>query len=191
MSDLLFIRHAETDLAGTFCGHADPPLNGRGHAQIRNLIAQLGSQSFDAVYSSDLRRAVDTASELARALNLPCTTTSNLREISFGSWEGLTWSQIEENDSDYAARWLEFYPSLPAPGGEPYAIFKGRILYEVNLLRVLAVHKHLAVVTHAGVMRIVLQTLLGHSEQEAWKRTTPYCSYFALEGAAANQQVSP
>ena len=56
MSGLLFIRHAETDMAGTFCGHSDPSVNARGKQQILNLVAHLKpTKTIDEVYCSDLR----------------------------------------------------------------------------------------------------------------------------------------
>ncbi len=182
MKSALFIRHAETDMAGTFCGHSDPPLNARGQAQLPDLIEQLASHPFDAIYSSDLRRAVETATSLAAAFAAPCTTSRNLREIDFGSWEGLTWSEIEGRDAEYASRWIKSFPKLPAPNGETFAAFECRVLREVEHLLAFADNKRLAIVTHAGVMRIVLHTLLGHTQQQAWELTRSYCSFFVYAG---------
>jgi broad specificity phosphatase PhoE len=190
MKRLVFIRHAETDLAGTFCGHSDPPINARGQSQVKDLIAQLAPEHFDAIYSSDLRRAVDTTASLAQAFAVPCTTTPNLREIYFGDWEGMAWTEIESRDPDYARRWVELSPHLPAPGGEPFATFELRILHEIDHLLGLAADKRLAVVTHGGVMRTVLRTFLGHTEQQAWDLTKSYCSFFVYTGASACQEVS-
>ena len=66
MTGLLFIRHAETDMAGTFCGHSDPPINAAGQQQVAQMISTLTSESIDEIYSSDLRRAVDTANLLSQ-----------------------------------------------------------------------------------------------------------------------------
>ena len=99
---LLLIRHAETDAAGTFCGHADPPVNARGTAQIEELVAKLACYQVEVVYSSDLRRALATAEAVATYFSVPLKTTSNLREIGFGDWENATWSEIEVRDPAYA-----------------------------------------------------------------------------------------
>lgn len=189
MKGLVFIRHAETDLAGTFCGHSDPPINARGQVQVKDLIAQLAPAHVDAIYSSDLRRAADTAASLAQAFAVPCITTPNLREISFGDWEGMTWTEIEDRDPDYARRWIELSPRLPAPGGEPFETFEFRILREIEPLLRLAADKRLAVVTHGGVMRTVLRAFLGHTEQQAWGLTKAYCSSFVYAGADVSQGV--
>ena len=176
MNPILFIRHAETDLAGTFCGHSDPPVNSTGREQIAALIASLAGQSFDAIYTSDLRRAVETATAFA----VPIVKSSRLREIHFGKWEGLTWAEIEQRDPAYAQSWVKSFPALPAPGGEVFESFERRIVDKVNHLISLAGSQRIAVVTHAGVMRVVLRTFLKHTEQEALDRTKSYCSSFRL-----------
>jgi alpha-ribazole phosphatase/probable phosphoglycerate mutase len=178
MSTLLFIRHAETDMAGTFCGHSNPPVNARGHQQIHVLLKALHAEPIDAVYSSDLHRAVITAVALTKAFACPSSTTSALREIDFGEWEGLTWPEIETKDAAYARDWSNAYPDLPAPGGEFFDAFQARVLTEVQHLLTLTGEGCLAVVTHAGVMRVVLRALCGLDEQKAWERTRLYCGFF-------------
>jgi broad specificity phosphatase PhoE len=177
---LLFIRHAETDFAGRFCGHSDPPVNQRGLRQIEELIEALkiesvGAGSIDAIYTSDLSRTLATADAIGRLFGLSPIKVPGLREIGFGEWEGLSWAEIESRDPVYARQWSEAYPNLPAPGGEGFEAFQSRVLSEVNRLLAMS-HRCAAVVTHAGVMRVVLRSLCGLEEQEAWERTKAYCS---------------
>ena len=187
MSDLLFIRHAETDMAGTFCGHSDPPINATGHRQIHELVAAFSSQPIAEVYSSDRQRAITTARALADSLGVPCTQRDALREIDFGDWESLTWQQIETRDPSYAKRWIDAFPSLPAPNGERMDHFEARVLNEIAyLLRQSESHsdeKSIAVVTHAGVMRTILHRLCRLDGEEIWKRTKPYCCTFRYHRA--------
>lgn len=180
MNGVLFIRHAETDMAGTFCGHSNPPINARGRKQIQQLVDELNDEEINCVLTSDLERAVSTADTLADALGVPCTKRPNLREINFGTWEGLTWQQIQEHDEAYARKWAEAYPDLPAPGGESFADFQTRVIAEVTEILNTIDRHHGAVVTHGGVMRVVLQVMCGLAEDEAWERTRPYCSFFKL-----------
>jgi alpha-ribazole phosphatase/probable phosphoglycerate mutase len=178
MSEILFIRHAETDMAGTFCGRSDPELNARGRAQLGELTDQLRAKNIGAVYTSDLRRAQETGDAIAEAFAVDCYMRPTLREIDFGQWEGLTWKQIEQRDKIYARRWVAEYPRLSAPNGESFRDFEQRVLDEVKFLSMRAAieGRRIAVVTHAGVLRLVLCVLHECSEDEAWEQTRPYCS---------------
>jgi broad specificity phosphatase PhoE len=181
MDSLLFIRHAETDLAGRFCGHSNPPVNERGFRQIEQLLDRLRSEPIDAVYSSDLSRSVATADAIGGVFGLPSIAIPQLREIDFGEWEGLSWAQIESRDQAYARRWSEAYPDLPAPGGEPFLAFQSRVLLQVKHLLRVPTASSAAVVTHAGVMRVVLRSLSRLEEQDAWERTRSYCAFFRYQ----------
>jgi alpha-ribazole phosphatase len=178
MSEILFIRHAETDMAGTFCGHSDPELNARGHSQLAALIDRLRVENLGAVYTSDLRRAHTTGRAVAEAFGVKCHLRPALREIDFGRWEGATWREIEQRDEAYARRWVEEYPRSPAPGGESFRDFERRVMDEVKFLsmRGEAEDQSIAVITHAGVLRTVLRTLQGYSDDDAWEQTSAYCS---------------
>lgn len=178
MSELLLIRHAETDMAGTFCGHSNPELNTTGRVQLAGLINGLRMDQIGVVYTSDLRRAYTTGTAIAAAFDVDCHVRRALREINFGQWEGITWSEIERRDNAYARRWIEEYPRLPAPDGESFHDFEQRVLDEVKVLSLKAevAGCAIAVVTHAGVLRTVLCALQGCSEEDAWEQTKSYCS---------------
>jgi broad specificity phosphatase PhoE len=178
MGTLLFIRHAETDMAGLFCGHSDPPVNERGHRQIEGLLRELESESIDAVYTSDLSRALTTADAIAKAFRLSAIAVPGLREIDFGEWEGMSWREIESRNATYARKWSETYPQLPTPGGESFEAFQSRVMAEVEQLLTLPDQKCLAVVTHGGVMRVILRALCGLDEKAAWEQTKTYCGFF-------------
>ena len=187
VTGIVFIRHAATDMAGTFCGQSDPPVNALGRRQIDDLAARLSDEAWDVIYSSDLRRAVATAKGLVRGSALEVVTTPRLREIDFGAWEGLCWRQIEEVDRVYAQRWIEGFPALPAPSGESFPDFEGRVLGIAEELLRMAETKRIAVVAHGGVMRVVLRSLLGYTEQAAWELTKPYCCLFTVDGATRGE----
>ena len=178
MSELIFIRHTETDMAGTFCGHSDPELNARGHTQLDELINRLRTEEIGVVYTSDLRRAHTAGRAIAEAFAVDCHVRSALREISFGQWEGMAWEEIERRDDVYARRWIAEYPRLPAPDGESLQDFERRVLDELRVLSLEtgAAGCRAAVVTHAGVLRTVLRVLHGYSEVNAWEQTRSYCS---------------
>jgi alpha-ribazole phosphatase len=191
MSEILFVRHAQTDMAGRFCGHSDPELNALGRLQLSQLLEELRVEKIGEVYSSDLRRARQTASEVAREFGVSLSVRSSLREIDFGEWEGLCWEKIEARDGEYARRWMEEYPQLSAPGGERFCDFERRVLDEVDSLCEKAKSRKIAVVTHAGVMRVVLCALHGCSEEDSWEKTRSYCCIVrhAVSEASATRRV--
>ena len=173
MSEMYFIRHGETAMAGTFCGHSDPELNDRGRDQAKSLRHLQGLQ---CVYSSDLRRALSTA----EAMGVPVVVRPALREMYFGQWEGLRWEEIERADAGYAGEWLARYPELSAPGGESFQDFEARVINELEWL--LDQPGPVAVVTHGGVLRVVLRHWQGCSDAEAWQRTQAYGCVVTFQG---------
>ena len=129
MTILALVRHGQTDwnLEGRYQGQADPPINDAGRSQARTLADQLGGRRFDAIYSSDLRRAVETATIIAERLNLPVRLDPRLREVSQGEWEGVVSEEIKARyPAEWAARKKDVVHSRP-PGGESAAELAQRI----------------------------------------------------------------
>ncbi|HWH04956.1 MAG TPA: histidine phosphatase family protein, partial [Gaiellaceae bacterium] len=108
MTTIVLARHGETDWnrEQRFQGHADRPLNELGREQARELAERLRNDRIDAVYSSPLVRALETAETVAAALGLPVETREALREVDVGSWEGLSRDEIEERHPEDFARWV-------------------------------------------------------------------------------------
>src|SRR5438132_1605088 len=99
---LLLVSHAQTDwnVEGRFQGQTDIPLNSYGRLQARKLQQRLASTPLDAIVASDLSRARETAEIVAAAHGKPVRTDRRLRELHFGSWEGLTYSEIQAKYPD-------------------------------------------------------------------------------------------
>jgi broad specificity phosphatase PhoE len=181
-STLLFLRHAETDLAGTFCGATDPPLNPRGLAQLSCLLRSVADLRLDAIYTSDLARARQTAEALAVPRATPIHPRPALRQINFGDWETLTWQQIEAANPGFAARWVAEFPNLTPPNGEPIALFRHRVVEEIAFIRQQTHAQTVAVVTHSTVLRVLLEEFGHFAPHHAWERTRDYtCSLRATQ----------
>ena len=181
MKHLLLIRHAETDMAGRFCGHSDPELNEDGHQQLAGIVDRLAEYAIRRIYTSDLRRARQTAEVIASHFGIGFEVRPGLREIHFGQWEGLPWSDIETRDPALAKSWAEQYPNSTAPGGESFRQFEHRVCAESAFLLAEATEYPIAVVTHAGFIRVLLTNSYGVLEEEAWKLTREYRSVMALD----------
>lgn len=175
---IIFIRHAETNMRGLYCGHANPPVNAAGHRQIQSLLRELSGEHIDAIFTSDLQRAVTTACSIAQEFSIIPVVRVEWRELHFGDWEGLSWDEIERQDIDYAQQWIKCFPDLTAPGGESFWIFRDRVLSELSRVITSTTGRSVAVVTHGGVLRVVLQTICNLSQQEALDATKEYCAWF-------------
>ncbi|HZD30548.1 MAG TPA: histidine phosphatase family protein [Candidatus Angelobacter sp.] len=153
---LVLVRHAHTAMAGTFCGVSDPPLSAEGLAQLPALNQRLEAYRVTHVFSSPLQRARQTATAIAQERGLQVHYVEFLHELAFGSWEGLDWDQVVARDPEYAQRWLDLYPSVPAPGGEYFSDFMQRILHAMSDITGQIGNGCAAVVTHGGVIRTFL-----------------------------------
>jgi broad specificity phosphatase PhoE len=156
MKTLLLIRHAHTDMAGRFCGHSDPELSTTGRQQLSETVGKLQPWTLSAVYTSDLKRAVQTAEAIASHRNVPIELRTGLREIYFGDWEGKSWEEIERADPTTASSWLKAYPNKPPPGGEAFRDFEQRVRRELSAMAALAECGVVAAVTHAGFIRTAI-----------------------------------
>jgi alpha-ribazole phosphatase len=181
VTHLFLVRHAETDMAGRFCGQSDPDLNEQGRQQLAGLVNRLSQDAIRRVYTSDLRRARQTAEAIARHFGVGLHVRPGLREIDFGLWEGLSWSEIEVRDPVLARNWVEEFPNSTAPCGESFQQFESRVRRETAFLLGEAANSPIAVVTHAGFVRVVLTKWCKVSQQEAWDRTKDYGSVVVLD----------
>jgi broad specificity phosphatase PhoE len=144
VATILLARHGETDwnLERRFQGWADQPLNETGREQARALRDQLRETPFDAVYTSDLKRAHETAEIVAAPHGVPVVADEGLREIDVGPLQGRTWTELHEAYGD--GEW---------PHGETREEHRARV--HDALLRIARRHagQRILVVTHGGTMR--------------------------------------
>jgi broad specificity phosphatase PhoE len=160
MGKLLLIRHAHTQMAGRFCGHSDPELSSTGRQQLLEIVAQLQRWPLSTIFTSDLKRAVQTAEAIASARNLSIQLRTGLREINFGDWEGRSWEEIEAADPAGASSWLKAYPHGTPPGAEAFCDLEQRVRNELEAFAALMDHKNVvAAVTHAGFIRTALSLI--------------------------------
>ena len=158
---ILLARHGESDwnVARRWQGHADRPLTEKGRRQARALAERLRSVELDAVCSSDLQRAADTAAEVARAQGLEVTELPELREVDVGSWSGLTRAEAEERFPEGVARWREGFPGWD--DGETYEAMTERVVGAVVGIARAHEGRRALVVSHGGPIRALHASALG------------------------------
>ena len=160
---VLLIRHGQSrgNAEGRFGGHTDTPLSARGRRQAEATAKTLASEKFSAIYSSDLKRAVETATPLARLTGAPLETSDAFRERSVGVMEGLTFEEA-------AAQYPEQYAALlhrdfehVLLGGESYRQTLDRASKRLD--EIIEKHKggRIAVFTHTGAICILILHLMG------------------------------
>ena len=168
---LLLIRHGETDwnAASRFQGQYDVPLNPRGRRQAAALARRLASETIQALYASNLQRAWETAQPIAAGSGLAATPEPRWREMSFGAWEGLTYSEIEQRDRDALLAWQADPSRAPPPQGETLdqVVNRVREAYD-DLLRRHSGHT-VALVAHGGPLRLLLCLALGLPPHRYWQ----------------------
>jgi broad specificity phosphatase PhoE len=169
---ILIARHGESDWNRTkrWQGHADRPLTERGREQARALAERLGHIELDAVYSSDLQRARDTAAVVAESQELELRIEPDLREVDVGSWSGLTRAEAEERFPEGFARWSAGFPGWE--DGETYDDMTKRVLAAVDRIATAHADERTLVVSHGGPIRAMHAAAL-ELDIHAYRRLRP------------------
>lgn len=158
---IVLVRHGETDWnrEHRFQGRADVPLNEAGRAQALELAATLAGEEFAAVYSSPLRRALETAEILAAGRDVDVLADEALLEVDVGSWSGLTVDEVARRFPGGHARWLESRAGWD--DGETIEELGRRVVAGLLALGRRHPGERLLAVTHGGPIRSVAALLRG------------------------------
>lgn len=164
---VLLVRHGQTawNAEGRIQGHTDIALDGTGLRQARRLADALDGEAVDAIYSSDLARALQTAAPLAMRRALPIRPLADLRERAFGALEGRTFPEIEALDPQAALRWRQRDPQWQPPGGESLDDFRHRAVSALRAIASAHGGQTVVVVTHGGTLDILHREALSLSLQ--------------------------
>lgn len=120
MTEILLVRHGQTDwnLERRIQGHTDIPLNAEGIAQSLALAERMQAERYDAVFSSDLTRAAQTAQIISERLSVPLIFDPRLREVNHGQWEGMLIDEVRRTFGSAYQAFRDDKPGARAPGGE-------------------------------------------------------------------------
>jgi broad specificity phosphatase PhoE len=134
MTTLYLIRHGQTpwNVEGRYQGQSDPPLTEKGRQQAQTTTAKLAEVGFDAIYSSNLIRARQTADALSQATGLPVWLDPRLQEINQGQWQGVLIDDIRAGWPDALHGWEADPWRHHPPGGETLQQVQTRLFAAIN-----------------------------------------------------------
>ena len=170
---LLLVRHGETDwnLARRYQGQSAVPLNQKGIQQAEQLARRLSGEKIDAIYSSDSPRALETATQVLNLQEQAPALQKDARwqEICFGAWDGLTYEEVEAKWKSEVAGWYADPVNSSPPGGETILQMSKRVQSALNDLKSKHKEETVLIVTHGGVIQLLLCMLLGVELNRYWQ----------------------
>lgn len=175
---LLVVRHGETEsnVKKVIQGQLPGALTQKGIEQSKAVAEELAGEEFDAIYTSDLKRCLDTATFIAEHhKQIPLIASPHLREISFGSYEGkpaveLDWSTVEG----------DFY-HRQAGGGESILQLQSRVMEFVEKISTLHSSGNVLLVTHGGPMRVIKANLERVFLEDLYKDRIENCTVWSFD----------
>ncbi|WP_176891614.1 histidine phosphatase family protein [Fusobacterium varium] len=167
MGKLIIVRHGQTQMnvEGIFFGKLNPGLNEMGRVQCKKAEDILKKHGYDAVYSSDLLRAAETA-ELVNYLKLPIKFDKRLQEIDFGIFEGLSYKEIKEKYPAECEKSKNEWKTFDFVTGESLEKLQSRA---IEFIESLDKTKNNLVVTHWGVINCILSWYFSDKLESYWK----------------------
>jgi broad specificity phosphatase PhoE len=169
MTEIILVRHGETgwNVSETYRGRADVALDEVGIKQAELLGEYLSDWKLDAIYSSPLGRARDTADAVARHQDISVQVASGLIDLDYGSWQGLPDAEVRRLYPDLHKEWRTSPHLVTMPGGESLGDVAKRALGVINE----AVSRYqgsVALVSHRVVNKVLICSLLGLDNSRFW-----------------------
>lgn len=160
---LFLLRHGEVETRyhRVFGGsRVDMNLSDQGHEQAKHLADFLDGETFDAIYASPMKRALQTMAAITATRGHQPEILHPLQEVDFGDWTGLNWDEVRERFQVSPFQWLHLLDQAAIPNGETGEQFRARIEPVVKTILEAQKGKTAAIVCHGGVIRMILSILL-------------------------------
>ena len=186
-------RHAETlwNEQLRYIGRTDLEVSELGRRHAAMMAEYFSDEPLSAVFSSNMKRALETAAIIMTGQDNEIIVEPGLREVDFGSWEGMTFTEITSAYPDLADAWVEDPIAVQIPGGEPLRDFISRVRKAWSATRAAILNKknaadggRVVVVTHAGCIKVILGEIMGLSDDALW-------GIHQEKGALNHIQLSP
>jgi broad specificity phosphatase PhoE len=186
-TEILLLRHGQSEgnESGRFGGHGPTPLTEKGRAQAQAAARAIAREGgLDAIWSSDLPRAIETAEPVAALTGVPIQTSPALRERSVGVFTGLTFAEAEARYPDAFAAMMGRTSGACPPGGETHAECTARAVTMIEEVLARTASGRVLFVSHAATIYLVLLHLLGLDHATHGKRVwirTDNCALHRLK----------
>jgi len=180
---IYMVRHGETswNRRGIYQGQTYTTLNEKGRDEAKKLAGALKNIKFSSIYSSDLPRTRETAEIINSYLNVPLFYDSNLREMNFGRWTGMSISDIERVDPDLFKRWRDDPWNVSPPNGETFKELTDRVVRSIEGICSKHKEENVLVVSHAGAIRAIILHLLRADPKAYWNIRISHSTIVLLE----------
>lgn len=169
------LRHGHCEGGDIYRGSSDVPLSEMGWQQMQFSSSKFSTE-WEAVLSSPMQRCANFASDLAQNLDLEHLTEGDLRETHFGEWEGKLVRDVWESDRNRVQAWIDDPLTHPPPGGEATDEFIGRVERCFRNISRSMRGKHCVLVTHGGVIRVLLSHVTGGTISTLNRFDVPYAN---------------
>ncbi len=172
------LRHGEVEGEEVYRGSIDDALTDFGWQQMVNAVKN--KDDWDLIVSSPLQRCREFAELIADEDKIELEINSAFQEIDFGHWEGLTPDEIMQEESELLHSWWKSPTNITPPDGEDFHEFKARVLKAFKQTVRENKGRKILLVTHAGVIRLILMHILGMPEENLFRLNVDYASYSRL-----------
>lgn len=174
---LRLIRHTRPHVEPGICyGQSDLDVCESFEEEVLEVLRNLPT-TVELVYASPLKRCSALATKIAEARNLPLVFDERLKELNFGEWEMKNWNEIP---SDELKIWMDSFVSERCPGGESYMDLQQRV-HEFFTEVKARPHQHIAIITHAGVIKLLHAIVLELEALQAMKMKIGYGEIFLIK----------
>lgn len=164
------LNHGEIERGDIFCGSTDIPVSDLGWMQMED---SLDDSEWDSIISSPLERCSEFAESVAESVG-ELILDENFKEIHYGQWEGKTPNDIMENEGNLLKTWWKSPTLTTPPGAEDFYDFRSRVLKAWKELLEEHQGERVLLVTHAGVIRMILMQVLGMHEDNLFRLDVSY-----------------
>ena len=171
MTSIYLVRHGQTawNKEEVFRGRTDIPLNETGLKEAAMAADYFRPLQLDAIYSSPLARAWQTAQEIAKHHTLQVQPLAGLIDMSFGSWEGRPLKEVRENDRERYRLWAEEPHRVEFPGGETLEQVRARAMAALESVIEKHPEKTVILVSHRVINKVLLCAVLGLDNSHFWQ----------------------